>query len=112
MRYFKDSNDEIYGYEDDFPDNFIREGLIRMTDEEVEAMHQQNEQDRVAILELSWAGAEYAAIDDIIRQIEDEDEDAPPGTVKDWREYRKALRRWNQDAEGFPSEEHRPARPE
>lgn len=61
--------------------------------------------------EAEWAAAEMAVVADQLLKIEDGDPTALPGTDRQWRDYRIALRSWKDGAEHFPDQQYRPQRP-
>lgn len=61
--------------------------------------------------EASWVDAEMPIVAEQLVMIEDDDPSALPGTPRQWRDYRIALRAWKEGAEGFPKPESRPTRP-
>ncbi len=54
---------------------------------------------------------ELVLVADQLLRLEDDDPTALPGTARQWRDYRIALRAWSEGAEHFPDLEHRPQRP-
>lgn len=65
----------------------------------------------MAVAEDAWRIAELAVIADQLLAIEDDDPTAMPGTDRQWRDYRIAVRVWKAGAPNFPYPEHRPHRP-
>lgn len=61
--------------------------------------------------EDSWRTSELLFAADQLMAIDD-DPNRLPGTDREWRDYRIALRAWKEGAEGFPISENRPTRPE
>lgn len=61
--------------------------------------------------EDEWTATEMVAVAGQLLMLEDEDPSALPGTAREWRDYRIALRAWKEGAEGFPISEQRPVRP-
>lgn len=61
--------------------------------------------------EVAWRTSEMEFIADQLIAIEDEAIDALPGTDKQWREYRTAVRNWKEGAVGYPDNTLRPAQP-
>jgi hypothetical protein len=69
-------------------------------------------QDRLARdREVAWVEAEMAVIADQLVKLEDEDPSALPGTSRQWRDYRIALRSWNDTNAVYPNYLFRPERP-
>jgi hypothetical protein len=62
-------------------------------------------------VELAWRDAEIEVVMDNLKAIMFDDPEALPGSESQWKAYGVALRRWEEGAEGFPLEEHRPSRP-
>lgn len=60
--------------------------------------------------ETQFIESEGVFIAEQLLMHEDEDEDAI-ATAQDWKNYRKALRRWNWDNEHYPDPKYRPERP-
>lgn len=60
--------------------------------------------------ETTWRNEEMEFVANQLIAIEDEAPDALPGTLKQWRDYRTKVRLWP-EAEGYPNEVNRPARP-
>lgn len=71
-------------------------------------------EDRVqnAVIEDEWRNGEMALIADQLIAIEDDDHSALPGTERQWRDYRTAVRAWKEGHFDFPDASKRPARPE
>ena len=111
MKYFKHPETfEVFAYESDgSQDAFIKDGLVAMTEYEV-AEHLIPKIDPVSA-EISWREEELSIIADQLLRIEDGDPTALPGTDRQWRDYRIALRGWKEGAAGFPEIEQRPSRP-
>lgn len=61
--------------------------------------------------ELDWVALEMAVVADQLLKLEDEDPSALPGTARQWRDYRIALRAWNATNPIFPNRLFRPERP-
>lgn len=61
--------------------------------------------------EAAWVEAEMSVVADQLIMLEDDDPAALPGTARQWRDYRIALRAWKDGAAGYPQVELRPARP-
>ena len=61
--------------------------------------------------EAAWVEAEMSVVADQLIMLEDDDPAALPGTARQWRDYRIALRAWKDGATGYPHTELRPARP-
>lgn len=62
--------------------------------------------------ENEWREQQMSAVADQLLMIEDDDPSAKPGTARQWRDYRIALRGWNEDNSDFPDETKRPKQPE
>ena len=62
-------------------------------------------------VESVWVEAERKYVSEVLEAIEDGGDDAPPGTEREWRDYRIQVRAWKEGAEGFPDIENRPVRP-
>ncbi|MGY2200033.1 hypothetical protein [Pseudomonas gingeri] len=69
----------------------LREALIRQT-------------------ELDWQSSELAIIGNQLLAIEEEANDALPGTRQQWLAYRTLVRLWH-ESPGFPDVTTRPSRP-
>ncbi|QTH12464.1 hypothetical protein C4C32_17915 [Pseudomonas corrugata] len=61
--------------------------------------------------EASWVEEEMVIIAEQLVMLEDEDPSVLPGTSRQWRDYRIALRAWNQANPDFPDATKRPAQP-
>ncbi|MBC3411271.1 hypothetical protein HU720_08135 [Pseudomonas sp. SWRI51] len=61
--------------------------------------------------EVAWVEEEMPVAAEQLIMLEDEDPAALPGTARQWRDYRIALRAWKDGAAGYPQIELRPARP-
>lgn len=61
--------------------------------------------------EVAWVEAEMPVVAEQLIMLEDEDPAALPGTARQWRDYRIALRAWKDGTAGYPRTELRPARP-
>ena len=61
--------------------------------------------------EVYWRDSELVFIADQLLRIEDVDPSALPGTDRQWRNYRIAVRAWVEGAVGFPDSLNRPVRP-
>lgn len=61
--------------------------------------------------EAAWVDAEMLLVAVQLVMLEDEDPSALPGTARQWRDYRIALRNWTEGAPNFPDEAYRPMRP-
>lgn len=66
--------------------------------------------DQLAEFEKVWTFSEIDRVRDELEKVQDSDPDAT-GTVGGWRDYRKALRVWNEH-EKFPNIEYRPIAPD
>ena len=61
--------------------------------------------------ETAWVETEMPLVAEQLVMLEDEDPAALPGTARQWRDYRIALRGWKDGAAGYPEIDRRPARP-
>lgn len=61
--------------------------------------------------ETAWVETEMPVVAEQLVMLEDEDPSALPGTARQWRDYRIALRTWKEGAAGFPEVAQRPTRP-
>ena len=120
MKYYRpdpwDGKENIYAYgADGSQDSFIIDGLVLLTDEEVDSYYERlnaaGEAIRAASREEEWRNSEIRVVKDNLDAILFEDPDALPGTESQWKAYGVALRRWKEGAESFPHEKHRPSRP-
>lgn len=112
MKYFKDADGQIYAYEVDTPKELIAEGLSEMGSAEVDEFFRKQAADVAKGQEELWASSEIASITEQLLLHDDDDEKAV-ATPEAWKEYRKALRRWNEsDSADFPDQSKRPKRPE
>ena len=120
MKYYRpdpwDGKENIYAYRaDGSQDSFIIDGLVLLTDEEVDSYYERlnaaGEAIRAAAREEEWRNSEIRVVKDNLDAILFEDPDALPGTESQWKAYGVALRRWKEGAESYPHEEHRPSRP-
>lgn len=113
MRYFRDpETGQIFAYEDDDDDSVILPQLVALSQAEINELLSQKERDEQQGREAAWVISELAIVSEQLLMHEDED-DMAVATPEAWREYRKALRRWNEvDSEDFPDQEKRPKRPE
>ncbi|SDU61497.1 hypothetical protein [Pseudomonas mediterranea] len=64
-----------------------------------------------AAREASWVEEEMVVIAEQLVMLEDEDPSALPGTSRQWRDYRIALRAWNEANTDFPDTTKRPVKP-
>lgn len=113
MKYYKDpSNGQIWAYEDYVEDELIRPGLLPISNDEYQKfLDAQNLEIRKG-QEGIWVSNEMSVVAEQLLMLEDGDPKAIPGaSIADWRSYRIELRAWNEGAEGFPTEQGRPARP-
>lgn len=62
--------------------------------------------------ENTWKAGELELIADQLLAIEDDDPNRLPGTDREWRDYRIAVRAWKEGAAGFPKMENRPVAPQ
>lgn len=67
-------------------------------------------EDQLAEFEKVWTFSEIDRVRDELEKVQDSDPDAI-GTVGAWRDYRKALRVWNEH-ENFPNIKYRPVAPD
>lgn len=117
MKYYKDAAGEVWAFEEDgSQDEWIPEGAVLMTAEEVDAhLHppitpeMQHQIDSYA--ELAWQELEMAFIANQLLAIEDGDPTALPGTDRQWRDYRIKVRAWKEGNPDFPDGNKRPVRP-
>lgn len=68
-------------------------------------------QSRLREIELEWQSVEMPFIANQLLAIEEEAEDALPGTRKQWLNYRTDVRLWH-ESPNFPDKTKRPVRPE
>lgn len=61
--------------------------------------------------EYTWRMAELLLAADQLMAIDDDDPSRLPGTDREWRDYRIALRAWKEGNINFPEEGLRPMRP-
>ncbi|NWD49006.1 hypothetical protein [Pseudomonas gingeri] len=61
-------------------------------------------------VELEWQATEMSFIANQLLAIEEEADDALPGTRKQWLSYRTLVRLWHESAD-FPDQSKRPIRP-
>lgn len=66
---------------------------------------------KAVAIETLWRDGELVFIADQLLRIEDADPTALPGTDRQWRNYRIAVRAWVEGAVGFPDSLNRPVRP-
>ena len=66
---------------------------------------------KAVTIETLWRDGELVFIADQLLRIEDADPTALPGTDRQWRNYRIAVRAWVEGAVGFPDSLNRPVRP-
>lgn len=64
------------------------------------------------VIEDAWRTSEVLFIADQLIAIEDDDPSALPGTERQWRDYRTAVRAWKEGHFDFPNESKRPQRPQ
>ncbi len=60
--------------------------------------------------EFEWQSLEMSVISNQLLAIEEEAEDALPGTRKQWLTYRTSVRLWHESLD-FPDPARRPVRP-
>lgn len=110
--YIDDATGQVYAYEDNgSQDGIIPHNLRKMTPEEVEVHLEAGRYDALINREAAWVISEMAVIAEQLLMLEDSDPTALPGTERQWRDYRIALRAWKEGAAGFPDAAQRPARP-
>lgn len=61
--------------------------------------------------EDSWRNSELLFAADQLMAIDDDDPNRLPGTDREWRDYRIAVRAWKEGNVDFPEEALRPIRP-
>lgn len=61
--------------------------------------------------EDSWRNSELLFAADQLMAIEDDDPNRLPGTDRQWRDYRIAVRAWKEGNPDFPDQTKRPVRP-
>lgn len=61
--------------------------------------------------EDSWRNSELLFAADQLMAIDDDDPNRLPGTDREWRDYRIAVRAWKEGNVDFPNKELRPKRP-
>ena len=66
---------------------------------------------KAVAIETLWRDGELVFIADQLLRIEDADPTALPGTDRQWRNYRIAVRAWVEGAVGFPDSLNIPVRP-
>lgn len=66
---------------------------------------------KAVAIETLWRDGELVFIADQLLRIEDADPTALPGTDRQWRNYRIAVRSWVEGAVGFPDSLNIPVRP-
>ena len=66
--------------------------------------------EKMKTTELDWQSSEMSVISNQLLAIEEEAEDALPGTRKQWLAYRTGIRLWHESPE-FPDITWRPVRP-
>ncbi|HHG9999153.1 MULTISPECIES: tail fiber assembly protein [Yersinia] len=97
MKYYKDKKNEVYAYEDDCADKFIKEGLVSITEEEAMLMTNPPPTPAELILIAQQKKAELIAhaseVIDPLRDAKDggyiDDEDIP--RLAAWQKYRYEL---------------------
>lgn len=111
MIYYKDpESGQIFAYEEDDLENVLSH-LVKLTKKEVNELMRKKEYEEESGREMTWVAVEMSIVAEQLLMHEDDD-DMAISTPEAWREYRKALRRWNDTNENWPSSEHRPVRPE
>jgi len=112
VKHYRDPlSGDIYAYNEDTLEQYLKEGLVPLSDAEYAAFIDAMDLEAQKGSELGWAAAEMQAVANQLLMLEDKDPTALPGTALEWRDYRVALRAWKEGAEGFPQEASRPARP-
>ena len=61
--------------------------------------------------EDSWRNSELLFAADQLMAIDDDDPNRLPGTDREWRDYRIAVRAWKEGNVDFPNKDLRPKRP-
>ncbi|AXF53000.1 MAG: hypothetical protein [Caudoviricetes sp.] len=116
--YWNSANSQIYAFDrEGSEDQFIFDGLELMTNEEVDQYYFKLNNPDPSVppsseIEVKWVAQEMEVIKEQLLRLEDEDPSALPGTERQWRDYRIALRAWKPGAEGFPYQNKRPKRPQ
>lgn len=82
---------------------------IVVKDNEVTLQKKEVSVEDKVIIERLWRDAELSHVDIELNKVQDSDLTAV-GTVSQWREYRKVLRRWPEHKD-FPNKEKRPVSP-
>lgn len=93
-------------------DSYIKEGMVLMVDSEVDEFYSKKNNVVVESMEIAWVESEMEVVKEQLLRLEDDDPSALPGTERQWRDYRIALRAWKPGAEGFPYQNKRPKRPQ
>ena len=107
-----DGVSNIYAFlADGSQDSFIEKGLTQMVHREVDDYYARTTAPDPVAVEHDWVASEMAIIPDQLLMIEDQDPAALPGSERQWRDYRIALRTWKEGASGFPLADQRPQRP-
>lgn len=63
-------------------------------------------------VENQWREEQMTRVANQLLMIEDEDPKAEPGTTRQWRDYRIALRAWVEGNADFPDQSKRPVAPQ
>lgn len=69
------------------------------------------EYEAAAAREDTWRVAELLLAADQLLAIDDDDPNRAPGTEREWRDYRIAVRAWKEGADHFPDIVYRPVQP-
>lgn len=110
MKYLKDSDGNIFGYESDgSQDDWIRPGLTELTEKELEYIL--NPPEIAASAEDGWRDQEMPIAYKNILAIQFGETDIL-GSESDWKNYWLALRKWTADNPDFPDSTKRPKAPE
>lgn len=108
--YLSTENNDVCAFEPDgSQDNLITGSMRPMSDDEVYA--HLNPPPDLAVEAEAWAASEMIVVAEQLLMLDDEDPKALPGTARQWRDYRIALRNWTEGAPNFPDEAYRPTRP-
>ena len=65
---------------------------------------------KASIIEIEWQTGEMSAIANQLLALEEEADDALPGTRRQWLTYRTSVRLWH-ESQDFPDIARRPIRP-
>ncbi len=111
MNYYKDPvTSEVYAYDDQqVEEGYVKEGLVPMTPEEVEAhKNPKLTLEQASTLERHWRDNELNRADIQLNKVQD---GMGTGTVSAWREYRCSLRD-SPESPDFPDSTKRPVAPD